>query len=79
MLCSPWMLRKAALIMPNTQKSGFADHPYASFVEQIEKPARYVGGEWGQVRKSWDTTRIRVCLAFPDIYDIGMSHHTSPR
>ena len=56
------------------QKSGFADHPYASFVQQIEKPARYVGGEWGQVQKSWDTTRIRVCLAFPDIYDIGMSH-----
>jgi len=40
----------------------------------MEKPARYVGGEWGQVKKNWDTTPIRVCLAFPDIFDIGMSH-----
>jgi len=52
----------------------YAAHPYASFVHEIEKPARYVGGEWGQVCKPWDTTRVRVCLAFPDIFDIGMSH-----
>ncbi|HQK18571.1 MAG TPA: TIGR03960 family B12-binding radical SAM protein [Polyangiaceae bacterium] len=52
----------------------FATHPYASFIQEIEKPARYVGGEWGQVRKPWDRTRVRICLAFPDIFDIGMSH-----
>ncbi|HVJ90620.1 MAG TPA: TIGR03960 family B12-binding radical SAM protein [Labilithrix sp.] len=49
-------------------------HPYAEFVHRVEKPARYLGGEFGAVRKDWDTAQARVCLAFPDVYDIGMSH-----
>src|SRR6476620_6352714 len=51
-------------------------HPYAEFVHRVEKPARYLGGEYGAVKKAWDGEEIlaRVCLAFPDVYDIGMSH-----
>src|SRR5262245_15299312 len=49
-------------------------HPYTAFVERVEKPARYLGGEYGAVQKAWDGVRARVCLAFPDVYDIGMSH-----
>jgi radical SAM family uncharacterized protein/radical SAM-linked protein len=49
-------------------------HPYADFVHKVQKPGRYVGGEYGSVHKGWDSVRARVCLAFPDIYDIGMSH-----
>ena len=49
-------------------------HPYAEFVHRVEKPARYLGGEYGAVRKDWDSALARVCLAFPDVYDIGMSH-----
>jgi radical SAM family uncharacterized protein/radical SAM-linked protein len=52
----------------------FAEHPYASFLHQVEKPARYAGGEAGQARKDWSAALARVCLAFPDVYDIGMSH-----
>lgn len=52
----------------------FAQHPYASFLHEIEKPARYSGGEWGEAHKPWDAVSSRVCLAFPDIYDVGMSH-----
>jgi radical SAM family uncharacterized protein/radical SAM-linked protein len=51
-----------------------ADHPYASFVHLVQKPARYLGGEFGARTKAWDAVQARVCLAFPDIYDIGMSH-----
>jgi len=51
-----------------------AEHPYAAFVHRVQKPARYVGGEYGSVRKEWDAVQARVCLAFPDVYDIGMSH-----
>lgn len=40
----------------------------------MEKPARYLGGEYGAVKKDWDSASARVCLAFPDLYDIGMSH-----
>src|SRR5688572_9754941 len=50
------------------------EHPYASFIHQIEKPVRYLGGEHGSARKSWNDVRARVVLAFPDLYDIGMSH-----
>ncbi|MGA7120677.1 MAG: TIGR03960 family B12-binding radical SAM protein [Polyangiaceae bacterium] len=51
-----------------------AEHPYASFVHLVQKPARYLGGEFGARTKDWDGALARVCLAFPDIYDIGMSH-----
>jgi radical SAM family uncharacterized protein/radical SAM-linked protein len=51
-----------------------ASHPYAAFAGKVEKPARYLGGEHGMVAKDWSGVQARVCLAFPDIYDIGMSH-----
>lgn len=50
------------------------EHPYASFVHLVQKPARYLGGEFGARAKDWDAVEARVCLAFPDLYDIGMSH-----
>ncbi|MBX3228965.1 MAG: TIGR03960 family B12-binding radical SAM protein [Labilithrix sp.] len=49
-------------------------HPYAGFVAKVEKPARYLGGEYGAAQRDWDSAEARVCLAFPDVYDIGMSH-----
>jgi radical SAM superfamily enzyme YgiQ (UPF0313 family) len=49
-------------------------HPYSEFLARVEKPARYVGGEYNEVRKEPEAVRARVCLAFPDVYDIGMSH-----
>jgi radical SAM family uncharacterized protein/radical SAM-linked protein len=51
-----------------------SDHPYASFVHLVQKPARYLGGEHGARVKDWASVEARVCLAFPDVYDIGMSH-----
>jgi len=50
------------------------EHPYAAFLDRVQKPSRYVGGEHGEVRKPWSDVHARMCLAFPDIYDIGMSH-----
>ncbi len=49
-------------------------HPYAPFVHTVERPARYLGGELFAVEKDWDTVEAKICLAFPDVYDIGMSH-----
>jgi radical SAM family uncharacterized protein len=40
----------------------------------VQKPGRYVGGEYNSVVKDWEATPTRVCLAFPDIYDLGMSN-----
>jgi radical SAM family uncharacterized protein/radical SAM-linked protein len=50
------------------------DHPYASLLGRVEKPSRYAGAEHGVRRKEWRSVQARVCLAFPDLYDIGMSH-----
>ncbi|MCH2107787.1 MAG: TIGR03960 family B12-binding radical SAM protein [Polyangiaceae bacterium] len=50
------------------------EHPYASFLANVTKPNRYTGSEFGATKKEWDSVDARICLAFPDIYDIGMSH-----
>lgn len=42
---------------------------------KVEKPGRYLGGEFNQVVKEGPEVRVRVCLAFPDVYDLGMSYH----
>ena len=40
----------------------------------VRKPGRYVGAEVNSVIKDWEAISTRVCLAFPDIYDLGMSN-----
>ncbi len=40
----------------------------------VRQPAAYMGGEWNEVRKDHAGVDIKVCLAFPDTYAIGMSH-----
>ncbi|MEW6309236.1 MAG: TIGR03960 family B12-binding radical SAM protein [Bacillota bacterium] len=40
----------------------------------VEKPARYVGNEFGAVRKDHARTPVRIAFAFPDVYEVGMSH-----
>jgi len=42
---------------------------------KVEKPGRYVGGEFNQIVKEGPEVRVRCCLAFPDVYDLGMSYH----
>ncbi|MBZ0234604.1 MAG: TIGR03960 family B12-binding radical SAM protein, partial [Deltaproteobacteria bacterium] len=49
-------------------------HLYADFVDRVTKPARYLGGEYQSVHKDPASVDARVVLAFPDVYDIGMSH-----
>ena len=40
----------------------------------VDKPARYIGGEINSVIKNPDQIKLRVALAFPDVYEVGMSH-----
>ena len=40
----------------------------------VQKPARYTGGEWGEIKKDLQSTRVRVAFCFPDTYEIGMSN-----
>ena len=41
---------------------------------RVQKPARYTGGEWGEVKKDKKDVRVRVAFCFPDTYEIGMSN-----
>jgi len=43
----------------------------------VGKPSQYIGGEVNAVAKDWDAATLRFCLAFPDTYTIGVSHHGS--
>ncbi|MDQ5984953.1 MAG: hypothetical protein CSYNP_00651 [Syntrophus sp. SKADARSKE-3] len=40
----------------------------------VGKPGRYVGGEVNAVRKDHDLCKLSIALAFPDAYEVGMSH-----
>jgi radical SAM family uncharacterized protein len=46
-----------------------------ALLHRVRKPGRYVGGEFNAVHKPWDATELHVCLAFPDLYDLGMSNY----
>lgn len=41
---------------------------------RVDKPARYVGGEWNRVLKDWDTAELRFVVLYPDTYELGMSN-----
>jgi len=43
-------------------------------LEQFARPARYIGGEINAVVKDESEVDLRVALAFPEVYEIGMSH-----
>lgn len=49
-------------------------HNLESLFARVQKPARYTGGEWNSIVKDWDACDVRVVLAYPDLYDIGMSN-----
>ncbi len=40
----------------------------------IEKPGRYMGGEYNQIVKDWSSISVKTVLAFPDVYEIGFSN-----
>lgn len=62
----------------NAEDRYFAPRPVVEegaltrFLMEVEKPARYMGGEWNMVKKEGENFRFALC--FPDVYEIGMSH-----
>ncbi len=45
-----------------------------SLLDRVQKPARYMGGEMNAVYKDSSCVDIRYAFAFPDVYEVGMSH-----
>ncbi|MFC1951886.1 TIGR03960 family B12-binding radical SAM protein [Chloroflexota bacterium] len=50
----------------------------SNILHRVTKPARYTGGEWNSIIKDWESTYIKVVLAYPDLYEIGMSNMALP-
>ncbi len=40
----------------------------------VQKPARYTGGEFNEIKKNLSDVRVRIAFCFPDTYEIGMSN-----
>ena len=47
---------------------------FRDILPRVSKPARYAGGELNIIKKDWEQSQIKMALAFPDVYEIGMSH-----
>ncbi|MFR4415712.1 MAG: hypothetical protein ACLT4C_11070 [Butyricicoccus sp.] len=45
-----------------------------AILSRVQKPARYVGGEWGSVMKDKKNIDLRFAFCFPDTYEVAMSH-----
>ena len=41
---------------------------------RVNKPGQYLGNEWGAARRLFESADVHLCLAFPDIYELGMSN-----
>src|SRR3989338_4861730 len=44
-------------------------------LSRVSKPAQYLGNEINVIKKDFDAAQVRVCLVFPDKYEMGMSHN----
>lgn len=47
----------------------------ARLLPRVQMPAQYIGGELNAIVKDHRQVRGKLCLAFPDTYTLGMSHH----
>lgn len=43
-------------------------------LSSVQKPARYTGGEFGSIVKPAEEVEATIALAFPDVYEVGMSY-----
>ena len=47
---------------------------FEDILKRIQKTGLYIGGEWNVIKKEPESVDVKVVLAFPDLYEIGMSY-----
>lgn len=52
----------------------FAPLDVDDLILSVQKPSRYVGGEWNAIHKPLAECAVRWALCFPDTYEVGMSN-----
>ncbi|MFZ5864325.1 MAG: B12-binding domain-containing radical SAM protein, partial [Thermodesulfobacteriota bacterium] len=60
--------------MPPSPRGIECPTDWEEILSSVQRPVRYIGGEWNSVRKDPSDVRLRMALAFPDVYEVGMSH-----
>lgn len=50
------------------------DRKIEEMIEQVQKPARYIGGEMNTAIKAWEDAEVHFAFCFPDTYEVAMSH-----
>ena len=60
--------------MSNINSTNFKD-TITSLITDVEHPLRYTGNEFNIIKKEPDNTPIKIGLAFPDLYDVGMGYY----
>lgn len=58
----------------NPQIRSIDRRSFLSALQQVEKPGRYVGQEFGIPDKDLNTAKVRAVLSYPDTYELGMSN-----
>ena len=53
------------------------NNPEWKLLSQVSRPSRYCGSEWRPYKNkiSWNDAKLKICLAFPDVYETGMSYY----
>jgi radical SAM family uncharacterized protein len=50
----------------------------SEILHKVSRPARYTGGEWNSIVKDWEDIPVKIALAYPDTYEVGMSNMAIP-
>ena len=58
----------------NEQPASLSAEKLEALWRRVQKPGRYTGGESNQIRKDPAAVKVRVALAFPEVYELGMSY-----
>ncbi len=48
--------------------------PVGKYLRRVTRPGRYVGREWNIPDKDFAGADVQMAMAFPDLYEVGMSH-----
>lgn len=58
----------------NKNEKALLEKKLDEILNDVEKPGRYIGDEWGCIKKAPENVELNFVYCFPDIYEIGMSH-----
>ena len=60
--------------LPSTNMEETFQQKLDAVLSRVYKPGRYIGNELNAIEKRWGKIDVRFALAFPEVYEIGMSH-----